>query len=909
MSLATAVATAVSVARQCANVIGMDIMLFLAAGVVYMFFVRGLTVQKHGKSKSPEPVHQSLPCTDRKVGDVHRLGDHRGVVRLWHRGGRARSSWPNDLSLVVDSLQKVGSSADEVVEEVRLAWDSCPDLLQAVMALPSVLSRQGSNTKVVQGIQNLIDEKAQSGDPQVLAEILDVHMRRRDYRAVSLLAERVTGVLTSEVRCTFAAAAANCGSLPEALGHLRLLPSPQVGHACPLTHTTVVTILGLAVEAEMITAAATELTRLQVSLDPSHMDSLVDSVAQRGGSQMIRDLVALCDALSADSTTPGRQTTEERHASSVVRGFARTGDLDSASSVLKRLKAGGRALSPVACNCLLEAFIGGGDIAGALRQFEEMREADCLDVVSYNTLLKAHLNNGQLDDAEKLMQEMCVRGVRPNRVAYNELLHARVQTKDVTGAWRMIDQMRSASIKVNAVTCAIWLKSLTVQSPKRDIQRVVDLVLETEVDDVLLSCVVEACNRLKHVEPLMQLLTRLPDLPSTISAPCFGAMIKSLGQVGELERVRDLWRQMFARGLHPGQVTFGCMAEALVMNGQPDEALKLIHDHVDSEDTGHCINTVIYTSVLKGFAMARRVKEVFSTYEEMKHRGIQPNTVTYNTMLDACAKCGAMDRASCLVEEMKHSAIELDIITYSTLVKGYCGEGHVDRALRVMEDMKRVESFAPDEIMYNSLLDGCAREQNADEGLRLLDEMRGARIVPSNYTLSIMVKLLGNTRRLNEAFRLFKDLSSQSAFRPNVQSYTSLTHACVANRRLDRALELHDKMVADLKCSIDDKFYSVLLRGCLQLRQFSTAVDVVRAAYQLPGGVLSSPPRAVGVEPRTLEECDRKFKAAGQEEQRAWSRLAADLVHHRGIDLHSLDSTMEGRCSREKGRGRGHQRH
>ena len=32
-----------------------------------------------------------------------------------------------------------------------------------------------------------------------------------------------------------------------------------------------------------------------------------------------------------------------------------------------------------------------------------------------------------------------------------------------------------------------------------------------------------------------------------------------------------------ARGLQPGPVTSECMAEALVMNGQPDEALELIH--------------------------------------------------------------------------------------------------------------------------------------------------------------------------------------------------------------------------------------------------------------------------------------------------------------------------------------------
>ena len=133
--------------------------------------------------------------------------------------------------------------------------------------------------------------------------------------------------------------------------------------------------------------------------------------------------------------------------------------------------------------------------------------------------------------------------------------------------------------------------------------------------------------------------------------------------------------------------------------------------------------------------------------------------------------------------------------------------------MRVVDEMKSLESSAPDEIMYNSLLNGCAKKQNVDEGQRLLDEMRAARIAPSNNTLSIMVKLLGYARRLNQAFQLVEELSNQNGFRPNVQVYTCLTQACVMNRRLDRALQLHDRMVADTRYAIDEKFYSVLVRG------------------------------------------------------------------------------------------------
>jgi len=360
------------------------------------------------------------------------------------------------------------------------------------------------------------------------------------------------------------------------------------------------------------------------------------------------------------------------------------------------------------------------------------------------------------------------------------------------------------------------------------------------------------------------------------------------GQAGDTARVRELWHEMEERGVKPTAITLGCLTEALVASGEAEEAWLLIDQQFASEERRGCINTVIYSTVLKGFAVARRIDKVFQVYKEMRGRSIPCNTITYNTMLDACAKCCAMGRASVLLEDMKESCVEPDIITYSTIVKGYCVEGDVDRAFHVLEEMRSDDKLAPDEIMYNSILDGCAKQHRVEDSLRVLDEMKACGIGPSNYTLSILVKLLGHARRLNQAFRMVEDLSSQNGFRPNVQVYTCLVQACVINRRLERALSLHDTMVADAGCAVDEKFYAVLAKGCLQMHQPLKAVEVVRAAFQLPGHSLARPAREgrpVGVDGRALDEVASRLQTGGKEEQEALAELAADLSEHRGVRL------------------------
>merc|ERR1719443_540195 len=330
------------------------------------------------------------------------------------------------------------------------------------------------------------------------------------------------------------------------------------------------------------------------------------------------------------------------------------------------------------------------------------------------------------------------------------------------------------------------------------------------------------------------------------------------------------------------------MTEALVTNDCADEALKLIQEQFASEERRVCVNTVIYSTVLKGFALARRIDKVFMIYKDMRSKNIACNTITYNTLLDACAKCSSMDRAGTLLEDMKESSVEPDIITYSTIVKGYCLQGDLDRAFHVLADMKGDEKFQPDEIMYNSILDGCAKQHRVEDALRVLEEMKAAGVGPSNYTLSILVKLLGHARRLNQAFSMVEDLSKKNGFRPNVQVYTCLTQACILNRRLERALALHDTMIADAGCRSNEKYYAVLARGCMQLHSPFKAVEVVRAAYQLPGHNLATPARQsrpVGVDMQALEDICAKLHAGGNEEQEAVASLKKDLAELRGVKV------------------------
>jgi len=410
--------------------------------------------------------------------------------------------------------------------------------------------------------------------------------------------------------------------------------------------------------------------------------------------------------------------------------------------------------------------------------------------------------------------------------------------------------------------------------------------MEEQMDEVLFSSVIEACLRVGQLDLLSVQMRKfsLQGGLAALTAPTYGSMIKAYGQARDVERMWELWTEMAKRQVKPTAITLGCMVDALVKNHCVEDAWNLVHSTLSDPARRALVNNIIYSTVLKGFAMTKQTERLFVVYAEIRDKGVEANTITYNTMIDACARCGAMSRVPQLLADMKSANIHPDKITYGTLVKGHCLSGNVDQAFEILAEMKADGKHQPDEILYNCLLDGCAKEHRLEDAMALYEQMKQANVMPSNFTLCTLVKLLGRSRRLEQAFVMVEELSTKGGLKPNIQVYTCLIQACIHNRQLQRALNLHDEVIA-AKCEPDQKMYTVLARGCLFGGNFHKAVEIVRCAYLLPGTELMRPSKCHGVEAKVLEELVMKLNQGGSNDAELARALLAELKQNHGLNV------------------------
>lgn len=531
---------------------------------------------------------------------------------------------------------------------------------------------------------------------------------------------------------------------------------------------------------------------------------------------------------------------------SLIRAAGRERNVGKALSLLQHLEQQ-KSADTTAYNCVLDVCVECGDHKAAQALLERMKQNSVVDVISFNIILKSILHIGSWDDVENVLKDMRCKGFYPNKVTYNSLMNAAISNGEVHQAWKLLDRMEAEGVALDACTCSTLMKCVKISKRCSDVERVLTLIERAGVvlDEVLVADLLETCVRFGDEDGtlLSHVLQVLRDIGARPSPHAFASVIKAYGQAGKLDAAWLVWRELtIVRQLPLDQNLFVSMVEACLTNQdlggalQVFRSLKLAFPSSSSKGT-------IFSMLIKACLQRKQTGLAMELYEEMdQDSSICCHLVTYNTLIDAFARAGDMAAVGKVFTSMSARGVEPDLITYSTVIKGYCVRGDLEAGIRLLGRMRQ-KGIEPDAVLYNSLLDGCAHQQLRKLTEKVLADMEGpGGIAPSNYTLSILVKLYGRCKDMDKLFEVVESYPAEYGFKLNAKVYTCLMSALISNGQLTQALEVFQKM-KDAGSAPDAKTYQTILSGCLRQGSISSAVMLVNAAldggyYHLESSVL-----------------------------------------------------------------------
>lgn len=445
---------------------------------------------------------------------------------------------------------------------------------------------------------------------------------------------------------------------------------------------------------------------------------------------------------------------------------------------------------------------------------------------------------GGIIQARAALKEMREGSLAPNQSIFNDIIDPIIQgdkSNCMAPVWEVVAGMQELGVNPDRSICSKLLRRLDEKSSSTDVEKAMRLtiIMDEPVDAELLSLVVETGVRIGKPGLLAPKLRLLEDRYSAAAtdSSTFGMLIRYHGYANDLEGAWRCWERMRALDIRPTSIAVGCMVEALVSNDQVDDGYELIQMLMEDKKCRDLVNSVVYCSVIKGYAHAGRMERVWKVWEELLAHNIELSVVTLNAMIDACARNSAVEAVPDLILEMQNRGIAPNLVTYTTMIKCFCQRGDLPAALGIVQEM-RCAGFQPDEVTYNTLMNGCAHGLHADEGERLLGEMERDGVAPSNFTLSVLVKLMSKCGKLDRAFELVDQICTRYSFKTNSHVNTNLVHACVVNHAFRRGLALYKRLQRDHQ-RVELRTYQILMRGGITAGAHTEVISVLRDALKL----------------------------------------------------------------------------
>merc|ERR1719487_1898116 len=414
-----------------------------------------------------------------------------------------------------------------------------------------------------------------------------------------------------------------------------------------------------------------------------------------------------------------------------------------------------------------------------------------------------------------------------------------------------------------------------------------------------MNTLLDACMRLRDPRRLNDALNQFKASGVVPSMHAHAVLIKAYGQALRLDQAWKVWRElMHDRRTHPNEEVYGAMIDACMSSDDLDAASKLFVEMKKQLPNSSRLS-FLFSGLVKGFTQRKEMDRAMEFYKlSMSDGGACCNLVTYNALIDTYARVGDMDKCAKMFADMCERGVDPDLITYSTVIKGYCVQGNLEQAIQLFTLMRK-RGITPDGILFNSILDGCARKQMRTLTEQVLGDMEEANVAPSNFTLSILIKLYGRLGDVDRAFEIVETYPQKYGFELNATVYTCLMSTCMSNDNAEKALEVFEMMKTS-KCAPDSKTYLTLINGCLRKDKLEDAVKLVDEAMGLGSDAKKCDGSRAQLDRETIENV--LFMINRRQKSEELGAPLLERLQKAGVEVSPRASSTVGRSAPAQGR-------
>ncbi|OMO89017.1 hypothetical protein COLO4_19982 [Corchorus olitorius] len=334
-------------------------------------------------------------------------------------------------------------------------------------------------------------------------------------------------------------------------------------------------------------------------------------------------------------------------------------------------------LPVIVANAILVMYSRCNSIHTSFEFFDKMPERD---IISWNTMVSAFVQNGLDDEGLLLVHEMQKQGFLVDSVTVTALLSAASNLRN-----QEIGKQTHAYLLRNAI--------------------------EFEGMDSYMIDMYAKSGLIRN----SQLLFGKSNCSNRDQAT-WNAMIAGLAQNGLIEEAIVVFREMLQLNVLPNAVTLASVLPACSLLGSIDFG-KQLH--------GFSIRNFLDQNVFVGTALVDMYSKcgAIKLAENMFCNILEKNSVTYTTMILGYGQHGMGEKALSLFRSMHRSSIEPDAITFVAVLSACGYAGLVDEGIHIFKSMEREFKIKPSTEHYCCVADMLGKAGRVDEAYEFVEQL------------------------------------------------------------------------------------------------------------------------------------------------------------------------------------------
>ncbi|CAL0319511.1 unnamed protein product [Lupinus luteus] len=348
---------------------------------------------------------------------------------------------------------------------------------------------------------------------------------------------------------------------------------------------------------------------------------------------------------------------------------------------------------------------------------------------TYRILIKGLVDNGKLERALEIKEEMDSRGFAPDPLVYHYLMLGSARGSDSDRVFELYEDLKGklGGELDDGVVYGSLMKGYFLRGMEKEAMECYEEALgvdsKVKMSAVGYNSVLDALSKNGKFDEALVLFDRMirehaPPRSLALNLGSFNVMADGYCAQDRFKEAIEVFRKMWEFRCRPDTLSYNNLIEQLCNNGMIVEA-----EEVYGEMEGKGVNPdeVTYGLLMDTCFKEDRPDDAAGYFRKMVDSGLRPNLAVYNRLVDGLVKVGKIDEAKSFFELMVKK-LKMDVASYQFMMKVLSEAGRLDEVLQIVDTLLDDNGVDFDEEFQEFVKVELRKEGREDELAKLMEE-------------------------------------------------------------------------------------------------------------------------------------------------------------------------------------------